>query len=279
MIDRGTTAHLEDGAILAHLDGELSDRASARAAEHLSECADCRCRWEELSRASALLTRGLDDLDTPAPRRSAEEIRRRARDGHGAESTGGGRRPFGFRAAVFWKAAVLILGVATAAGAMVPGSPVRGWIADAARAVGGVLSGGGDPGSGAVATPGPQDAGLQGVTIPVTDSAVISIPEAPAGLRIRIRSIRGGLMSVTGRGASYRAGSGTIRVTPGGTEDLHVALPRSAGTVRIVARGIPLVAGTGRELRFLTARIDTTGDAYVIHVPSDADGEPEEFEP
>lgn len=282
MIDRGARAHLEDGAILAHLDGELPGDVSARVAEHLSECADCRRRWEELSTSSALLSRELDALDAPPPRRSADEIRRGAEAREEPDVTSGGRGSFAARRGLLWKAAVLVLGAATAAGAMVPGSPVRGWIAQTVRAVSGVLSDEEVPesaGAEALATPRPQDAGLQGVTIPVTDSAVVEVPEAPAGLRIRVRSIRGGLLSVTGRGARYRAGSGRIRVTPGGAEELHVALPVSAGTVRITARGIPLVAGTGRDLRFLAARIDTTENAYVVHVPSEATGNPEEPEP
>lgn len=283
MNDDGRIDHVEDGTILAYLDGELDGETSSRVAAHLSECAGCRRRWEELSTASAILASGLDALDVAPPDRSAEELRRlrsgRARDRSDDRVEDGpdGTRPFGFPRAALLKAAVLVLGVATAASAVVPGSPVRAWITDAVRAVAGTVVDEG--GSGAAVPDGevpdpttaPQESGLQGVTIPVTDSAVVRVPEPSSGLRLRIRSIRGALLSVTGRGARYRAGSGTIEVTAVGDDgELRLGVPESASMVRITAGGSILVEGTGRSLRFRVARVDTVEDGYVVHVPGDA---------
>jgi anti-sigma factor RsiW len=283
MNDDGRIDHVEDGTILAHLDGELDGGTSSRVAAHLSECAGCRRRWEELSTASAVLASGLDALDVAPPDRSAEEVRQfgrsrtRERSDDRVEDGPVGRRPFGFPHAALLKAAVLVLGVATAASAVVPGSPVRAWIADAVRAVAGTVVD--DRGSGAAVpdaevpdpTTAPQESGLQGVTIPVTDSAVVRVPESSSELRLRIRSIRGGLLSVTGRGARYRAGSGTIEVTAVGDDgELHLGVPESVPAVRVTGGGRTLVEGTGRNLRFRAARVDTVEDGYVVYVPGDA---------
>jgi hypothetical protein len=174
--------------------------------------------------------------------------------------------------------AVLVLAVGTAASAVVPGSPVHGWITDAVRAVAGTVGDGGrsdgsvPEGEAANPTTAPQEWGLQGVKIPVTDSAVVRVPEPSSGQRLRIRSIRGGLLSVTGRGARYRAGSGAIEVTAVGDDgELHLAVPESAAAVRVTAGGRILVEGTGRSLRFRAARVDTVEDGYVVHVPGDAE--------
>lgn len=283
MNDDGRIDHVEDGTILAYLDGELDGGTSSRVAAHLSECAGCRRRWEELSTASAVLASGLGALDVAPPERSPEELRRlgrrrtRERSKDRGEDGPAGRRTSGFPRAALLKAAVLVLGVATAASAVVPGSPVRAWITDAVRAVTGTVAEGGASGTaipdGEVADPtsAAQASGLQGVTIPVTDSAVVRVPEPSSGLRLRIRSIRGGLLSVTGRGARYRAGSGAIEVTAVGEDgELHLGVPESASAVRVTAGGRTLVEGTGRSLRFRTARVDTVDDGYVVHVPGDA---------
>lgn len=283
MNDDGRIDHVEDGTILAHLDGELDGGTSSRVAAHLSECAGCRRRWEELSTASAILASGLDALDVAPPDRSADEVRRlgdrrsRERPEDRVEDGPAGTSPFGFPGSALLKAAVLVLGVATAASAVVPGSPVRAWITDAVRAVAGAVGDGGGSGAavaggeGADAATAPQESGLQGVTIPVTDSAVVRVPERSSGLRLRIRSIRGGLLSVTGRGARYRAGSGTIEVTAVGDDgELHLGVPESVPAVRVTAGGRTLVEGTGRNLQFRAARVDTVDDGYVVHVPGDA---------
>lgn len=293
MNDDGRIDHVKDGTILAHLDGELDGETASRVAAHLSECAGCRRRWEELSTASAVLASGLGALDVAPPERSAEELRRlgqrpsRAQSDDRVEDGPAGTSPFGFPGSALLKAAVLVLGVATAASAVVPGSPVRAWITDAVRAVAGTVMDRG--GSGAAVADGeavdpttaPQESGLQGVTIPVTDSAVVRVPERSTGLRLRIRSIRGGLLSVTGRGARYRAGSGIIEVTAVGDDgELHVGVPESVSAVQVTAGGRTLVEGTGRNLRFRAARVDTVDDGYVVHVPGDEEaGDPGGSEP
>lgn len=108
--------HLDEGRVQAFLDGELSTHERAAAAEHMLECASCRRLHDDLRRASALFSQALTDIDVPAPAdRPVPGLAATARWGMASLA----------------RAAVLVLLLAAAASAAVPGSPVRSWVEQA----------------------------------------------------------------------------------------------------------------------------------------------------
>lgn len=277
MTDDGTgNGHPEDARLLAHLDGELEPADAARVDEHLGACDPCRRRRDELRAVSERLSRGLAELDVEAPEGDPLAVRRAARyraaerDGPGAASGGGGPGESGdgperdagsagrrLGRSTFWKAAVLVLGAGAAASAAVPGSPVEGWISDAVRALASTFS----DRPATTGSPAGQaqeaDAGPQGVSVPVSDRAVVRIRDAAPGLRVHVRQVEDSLLSVAARGARYRAGDGVVEVVGPDRPDLRIEVPASAGTVRITAGDVLLVERVDGRLRVRAAAVDT----------------------
>lgn len=58
--------HLDDGALLALIDGALAPGERAAAERHVAECADCRATWAELEGVAAHVGRVLAAGDPPA---------------------------------------------------------------------------------------------------------------------------------------------------------------------------------------------------------------------
>ncbi|HVH13678.1 MAG TPA: zf-HC2 domain-containing protein, partial [Longimicrobium sp.] len=115
--------HLGEGTLQELLDGELTPEARARADAHLAACRECAGQLAELrgmnARASALL--GMVEAAPPMI----------AAQAHFARQRRSGGALFHARRALP-RAAVLVLAVAgAAAAAVVPGSPVREWVARA----------------------------------------------------------------------------------------------------------------------------------------------------
>lgn len=110
--------HLDEGQIQAFLDDEPTGQQRAAMAQHLMVCGTCRSLHDELRRAKGLIATSFQLLDGPAPpaeRRSVERPRRTAR----------------IHTALI-RAAGLVLFLAAAAAAAVPGSPLRAWIVQVA---------------------------------------------------------------------------------------------------------------------------------------------------
>ncbi|NIP77853.1 MAG: hypothetical protein GWM90_01070, partial [Gemmatimonadetes bacterium] len=101
-------SHLEDGTVQAFLDDELPTEERAAAAEHLLACGQCRALRDELVRARSLFSEAVASLDVRPPGRARRADRHVRRVGAGS----------------FVKAAGLVLLLAAAASAAVPGTPV-----------------------------------------------------------------------------------------------------------------------------------------------------------
>lgn len=114
--------HVDDNTLQAFLDDELPTEQRARVAEHLLGCAGCHAAYQELVQAHTLFTRSVALLDVEPPGQGAPRDVERA---HGPARAG---------TASFVKAAGLVLALAAAASAAVPGSPVRAWIQTAVEA-------------------------------------------------------------------------------------------------------------------------------------------------
>lgn len=258
----GEDRHPGEGRLQAHLDGELPSADAARLEDHLARCAACRGRRQELAEASEALRDGLAALDVPPPPADPLAVRRAARRRRPGSSSG---------RSVVWKAAVLVVGVAAAASATVPGSPVEGWIGDAVRAV--VASFDGEtapteaPSAGDTAE---GRSGPRGVSVPVSGRAIVRITDPAPGLRLRVVRTEDGLLSVTARGGRYRVGEGRVEVIGPDGPELRVELPSSAPVVRIVAGDRVLLERADGRLR-IRADADTAADGS-ISFPVDGGG-------
>jgi TonB family protein len=105
--------HRAEGEIQAFLDDHLVGPERAAMAKHLVSCAECRTVHEELRRAKLLFSEKIGAVDLEPPRATMPA--------HAARTPAWGTGSLA-------KAAVLVLLLAGAASAVVPGSPVREWV-------------------------------------------------------------------------------------------------------------------------------------------------------
>lgn len=272
MTDEEWKDHPEDGRLMALLDGELPGPTADRLEEHLEACERCRRRRDELVRASELLRRELEDRDVEVPPadplavrriahyRAAERGRADPAPGDGdrrGRSDAGKHRGGQLARSTLWKAAVLVLGVGAVASAAVPGSPVEGWIGDAVQALVSSFSGESAPADSPATDTAGRLAAPQGVSVPVSDRAVVRITDPAPGLRVHVRPVEDSLLSVLARGARYRAGDGTIEVLGPDRPDLRIELPTGPGTARIMAGEVLLLERVDGRLRVRAASADT----------------------
>lgn len=106
--------HLDKGTIQGFLDDQLTRAERAAAAEHLMVCDDCRAVRDELTHTRTIFSNAMRLLDA-APALPAA--------GSPGRATGGGALGVSLV-----RAAGLVLLLAAAASAAVPGSPVREWL-------------------------------------------------------------------------------------------------------------------------------------------------------
>ncbi|MFQ5889501.1 MAG: anti-sigma factor family protein [Gemmatimonadota bacterium] len=241
-------SHLSETQLLSYLDGELSQKASEEVAAHLGECGECRASLEALRQAARHFSAAVSLLDVEAevPRTIPE-----------------GPRPRRVRPPRPWRtlarAAVLVLALAGVASAVIPGSPVRSWVA--------ALHLGGKEEAPIVPTvgreePAPEgERGPAGVSV-LPDAGVLRIlltnfaPESS----VRVRLVDGAEAHVeVGEDAEarFRIGPGRIEVSGSGRGDLVVDLPRSALEATVEVEGRIAVMKKGKQLRLLRPAVDS----------------------
>ncbi|MDH3732511.1 MAG: hypothetical protein OEU54_03215 [Gemmatimonadota bacterium] len=223
--------HVDDGALLALIDGESAPGAEPRT--HVDSCDDCARRMEELRFASRRLAGALESVDTPSPlTEMPDELRDAAAAAVTPIHSAWRRRLRGGRSVAAAAGLILVL----AAGAYaVPGSPLRSIVSRSVDALGSLF--GGD-------TVGPIDPGPSAVGVDPVDGAVtVSIEGATDDLRVTIRLVDTSRASVSARGASFVGQPGRLRVTDA-AGDMTVELPTAAeGTVEV--NGAPVARSTG----------------------------------
>lgn len=115
--------HRTDGELQAWLDAELPATEAAEVAGHLMVCTECRARLGDLRLAGERLRAALAELDAGSVSGSTSlPAASRVSTTRGVEKNTGSR-PMMRRTAL--RAAAMILAVAGAAAAVVPGSPLR----------------------------------------------------------------------------------------------------------------------------------------------------------
>lgn len=253
--------HLDEGVLQALADGELEVGDTRHAESHLAGCLVCRREMDGLQEASRTLSGALRMMDrapaanaapAAAPRRPAQPRPVPARGGWSALP----------RAAVI----VLGLGLAAAASATVPGSPVRAWMES-------LLGGGADTGAPAAVAPSTSEAPAQsaeqapaeaGVSITAAGGAVrVVVSDAAPGLEVRAILTDGDRAGVFGSGAAsdarFTTGPGRIDVSGASGGILRVEIPRGAGSATVVINGEVRVTKEGAVLRAAPAAGSASG--------------------
>lgn len=274
-------SHPAEGTLQALLDGELPRAERAEVERHLQACAACRAEADRLLGAAARLTAALGPLDRPAPteRALAAVSRQRWRRWVGVDA-----------GQVLRRAAVLVLGVAGVASATVPGSPVRGWIAQMLDRVqvtsapaGDSVAAGGVP---ATAAPADSAAAAPGEAAPAAQPAaesaagvsvlpelgrvrvVLTHPSPELRIRVRLSDDSYSDVRATGRasGARFRTGPGRVEVSGAGAGEVEVVIPRGARSAVVEVDGRPYFRKDGDGIRLLAPASDSSGSEVVFTV-------------
>ncbi|MCL7965622.1 MAG: zf-HC2 domain-containing protein [marine benthic group bacterium] len=191
--------HRTDAELQAYLDAELDGAESAGVAAHLMVCTACRARLGELRLAGDRFRAALAELDSTLPSGSLRPrigwIRRR-----------------GTRSAL--RAAVLLLAVAGAASAVVPGSPLRALIE---RLVSGEVASVPIEAPTPEAVPESAPPGITSVTVsPVGGRVNIVVRQFAPGTTLRVRYATGNDVRarlVSGQdGVRFSVGEGSLFV-------------------------------------------------------------------
>lgn len=240
--------HLEDGSLQAFLDDELPPDERARVAEHLLGCERCHATYESLAQANALFTQSVSVLDVEPPART------RATGGSSDSS------PVSMGTASFVRAAALVLVLAAAASAAVPGSPVREWVLRTVDRTSSQPAGPTDGAPGAAADRG--TASPAGVAVHPADGSVLVALNGLESTEIRLEAASGTLARVTvvdaEREPSFRTSAGRVEVRDGAGGSIRVRMPAGVSGARLEVDG--------------RLYAETTAGVLRIHVPADTVG-------
>ncbi len=243
-------SHLDDGTLQAFLDDEVPAGDRPSVAEHLLGCEACHARYEELTQANALVTQSISllDVEPVAARPRAPSPRSRVRTGTTS----------------FVKAAGLVLALAAAASAAVPGSPVRQWVV-------GIM----EPAPAPVPPRPVEETPIPAEPLPPVPAG-LSISPAGGSLLLAVREMDGsaihlsgttdaqGSLSIAGaeRDPEFRTGAGRLELRNGAGGIVSVRLPLSVDGARLEVDG-RLYAESRNGALHLHVPADTVGEAFV----------------
>jgi TonB family protein len=226
--------HRAEGDIQAFLDDQLVGQERAAMAEHLLVCAACRSVHEELRRAKVLFSGSIGALDVEPPRATLPaRASRRLPPGTGSLA----------------KAAVLVLLMAAAATAVVPGSPIREWVGHALA----------------------PDA-------PPVPTADASAPAAGAASRATV-SVQGTVRSATGRALAFAHVEVVADTLSGWSDEDGTYRLEGAPADRWLIRATHPGYRTTEETVVLPARGDVALDLTLEAVPGPAPEPLSDFQP
>lgn len=235
---------VDEGTLLALLDGELSAEERSRVEDRLAECAVSAARLDELRFLRRRATAALAVIDAPAVRPEMPAALREAARSAPVPLASIRASRFGWMgrrtAAV---AAGLTLLVAAGAYAL-PGSPVRDWVGDGIDAVTAWLGGGEAE---------PDQAEPSRVSVEPADGSLrITIIGGGEGVRLNVRLTDEPEASVVAGDANFHVEPGVIEVS-GAAGEITVTLPRGAASGSVMIDETEVVRFEGGELRRTTS--------------------------
>jgi anti-sigma factor RsiW len=264
-------SHVNEGLLLSYLDGEMAGAERSALEVHLAACESCRALRDELGSVALEVHAALIGADMVAGTASAFRAftaRREALGGAPVTAIVPDERPMLLRWTAFGaplrvarasllKAAALALVIGGAAGAAIPGSPLRQWIEDTWRQLTAdpeipVAAPERDVVAPAAVAPARASELLQGPAIAAFDGSItyrLLSPDPAARIRVRFTdSGRAFIWLANPSSARYRTGNGWMEISNLGTGDLLVDLPRSVSSATIEVNGRVILQKTGSQL-------------------------------
>lgn len=246
----------------------LGEPSGQRIQAHLETCGRCQ---ETLNWSQSVVAASRAATELSAPAGAWDQVVRRFSEAEtvvlpvvseAADPDGGGRiRPAVSHTAR--RAAVLLLALTGTAAAMVPGSPVREWLAESL----GEMRNTAPPGVDAPVEAPPSNAGF---VIPTGGPVIVSFHTPDPALVLRVRTGPPGELSVraTGAATGARFGRGRSRldITNAGPGEILLVLPGSGGEVRVELDGRPLLWQEAGRLVLPAPVPDTAGSELLIRL-------------
>jgi len=233
--------HLDEGMIVTVRDGALVD---SDALAHIETCASCAQALEMARERQALVTRALDELDSPVELDRAR-ARTRSRLGDGpAPPLRAHRRVV----ALLGRAAALLLLAAGITYAL-PHSPLRDWL-------------GPDAPPAESAPPGSE--GLE-VDVPLT-GLTLEVTPPPEGATVDVVWIDAPHVEVTAPAGTRYAVSGdrvAVSLEPG---PVRIGLPRRAGPISIESGGRTVLRARDGDVAVMDAAVSRTNQQIILRL-------------
>jgi hypothetical protein len=246
--------HATEGLLQAYLDEEISGSAAADLRDHLAGCAACASELESLRRAGQLVHHSLGLIS------SADVPMLRARAAIAAH-----RQPDRFRgfarlsASGLAKAAMLLLALAGAGAAAIPGSPVRQALESALARVAQVFNGAAAPAHDPAAAP---PVATEPVDAPEFVSSRMGVLPADGRVRVLLHTPSGNVdvrvllvddrmahvEATTEEAVRFRTGAGRIEVAGLTAGAVTIEIPRTAHGATIEVDGLVYVYKQGQVL-------------------------------
>lgn len=237
-MDKRENGHIDDGALLALLDGELEGEALREAEEHAADCASCADRRDQLRFAARRVTAALEASDVDSPfTEMPEALREAARQAPTPIASARSARVARMSRRSIATAAGLTLVLAAGAYA-IPGSPVRAWVDEGVTALAELVGGGEE----APTAPVPSAVSVA----PFEGRILVSVNDPAEALQVTISLTDATRAAATALNASFTAEEGRLDVADAAGE-LFIMLPRDAESGSVVVGGIEvarLEAGT-----------------------------------
>lgn len=262
--------HATDGTLLAYVDGEIGDSAAAELSGHLAACAECARELQELRRLSAVTHEALDVLAAPAPML-------RAQAALAAERARLERRPsslFRLGARGLARAAMLLLALAGAAAAAVPGSPVRRALETTIARVSQMLNGEAEAPA-PVAPPAPADVALERSRMAIMPAGgrvrvVLHAPAGPVDVVVRLVSAQRATVETAtpDNDVRLRSAAGRIEVIGLATGQVLIEVPAGVPSATIEVGGMVYVYKEGRALQLSGPAGSDRGDEVRFRIGS-----------
>ena len=237
-------SHVDDGTLLAFLDGELPVEVRERVERHLADSATCAARLDELRFAARRVTSALEVIDVPAARREMPAALREAARSAPVPIADARASRLGARVGWMGRRSVAVAASLTfllAAGAYaVPGSPVRSWVDDRIDVIASWF---------ADDTQEPEQAGPSRVSVEPDDGSLrITIASGGEPVRLTVRLTDEAEASVAVADANFHVEPGIIDVADVAGE-IVVTLPRGAASGSVMIDETEVVRLEDGELR------------------------------